>query len=145
MSSKTRTILIAVGAIIAIVLFAGWATGFFSSAPEGSGSVTGAVNYRRRIALPDNAVVVVQLRDISEADSTAIILDQRVIEKPGQVPIPFEVHYNPDDIDESRTYSIFAQIMDGEDNLLFTTTQAYPVITQGNPTANVEVLVEPLG
>lgn len=145
MSSKTRTILIVVVAMIAIVLFAGWATGFFGSLPGGSNSVTGAVSYRQRIALPEDAVVVVQLRDSSQADTAALVLDQQVIKQPGQVPIPFELHYNLDEIDESHTYSVFAQIMDGDDNLLFTTTQMYPVITQGNPTANVDVLVDPIG
>ena len=110
MSSKTRTILIVVAAIIAIVLFAGWATGFFGSLPGGGSSVTGSVNYRQRIALPENTVVVVQLRDISQADTSALILDQQVIKQPGQVPIPFELHYNSDEIDESHTYSVFAQI-----------------------------------
>jgi uncharacterized lipoprotein YbaY/heat shock protein HslJ len=105
-------------------------------------SVTGDVFYRERIALPEDAVLTVQIRDVSRADAPAKVVGEQIIKNPGQVPIPYEVDYDEGAIDDRYTYSIYARIEDGQGNLLFTTTQSYPVITRGNPTQNVEVLVE---
>ena len=61
-----------------------------------------------------------------------------------QVPIPYAVMYMPADVQEGALYSIRANIRDGAGTLLFTSTSAIPVITKGNPTENVEILVEPV-
>lgn len=108
-------------------------------------SVTGDVVYRERMALTEDAVVTVQLQDVSLADAPAKVLDEQVIKNPGQVPIPYEVRYDESEIDERHTYSVRARIEDGQGNLLFTTTQSYPVITHDNPTEDVQVLVERVG
>ena len=105
-------------------------------------SVTGTVTYRERIALPENGVVVnVQLQDVSRADAPAVVIGEQVIEDPGhQVPIPFEIEYDPDDIDERFSYAVLATIrVDG--NLMFTTATRYGVITRDNPT-EVELVLE---
>ena len=61
-----------------------------------------------------------------------------------QVPLPFEVTYNAAEIDPSHTYSLSVRITDGQGNLLFINTQAYNVLTQGNPIFGIEVVVEPV-
>ena len=47
--------------------------------------------YRERIALPPNAVLSVQLADVSLADAPAAILGEQKIDPAGQVPIKFEI------------------------------------------------------
>ena len=96
-----------------------------------------------RIALPDDAVVSVQIYNAQLADATEV-LGEQVIETGGQqVPIPYEVAYNPEDINENMMYSVSARIEDGEGNLLFISDTVTPVITNGNPTEDVEIMTIP--
>jgi uncharacterized lipoprotein YbaY/heat shock protein HslJ len=104
-------------------------------------AVTGTVSYRERIALPDDALVQVQLQDISHQDALLDLIAESLITNPGQVPIPFEVNYDPEVIDLRYDYAINVRIFDGQDNLLFISTSSYPVITRTNPSI-VEVEVE---
>ena len=106
-------------------------------------TVTGTVTYRLRMALPPNAVVEVQLVDVSRADAPAITLaSQGIITGGRQVPIPFELVYNPDQIDPRMTYAVQARItVDGE--LQFINTRRFSVISQGHPN-QVDVVVEPV-
>ena len=109
-------------------------------------AITGEVTYRQRIALPDDAVVKVQLQDVSLMDAPAVVLGEQVIQTDGtQVPIPYEVSYNPEDIDERHTYSMSARIEDSAGKLLFISDTVVPVITRGNPTGDVEIVVVPVG
>jgi len=97
----------------------------------GTGSVTGTVTYRHRIALPPDAVVEVSLQDTTLADAPARIVGQVTIATRGaQVPIPFRIAYDPAGIDPSHRYTLRATIaVDGK--LLFTSPTAYPVLTRG--------------
>jgi putative lipoprotein len=58
-----------------------------------------------------------------------------------QVPIPFAVAYDPGAINERLTYSVSA-IIEENGKVTWRSTQAYPVITRGAPTAGVEIMVE---
>ena len=95
-------------------------------------SVTGTITYRERIALSPNAVVEVKLSDVSLQDAPSVTIEELIIRDPGQVPISFEIEYDPDDIDERFTYSIQVRIMEGDD-LAFINDTAYEVITRDNP------------
>jgi len=108
-------------------------------------TVTGTVTYVEKIALPSEGVVVtVKIEDVSRADAPAITIGQQVIENAGQVPIPFEIEYNPAEIDERFVYALRARIeVDGK--LWFINTSRYAVITRGNPTSNIEVVVQKQG
>ena len=108
--------------------------------------MTGTVTYREKIALPAEGVVVtVKVEDTSRMDAPAVTIGEQIIENPGhQVPIPFEIKYDPGDIDERYTYSMRVRIeVDGK--LWFTNTTSYRVITDGYPTSNVEVILEKVG
>ncbi|HEX6826641.1 MAG TPA: YbaY family lipoprotein [Nitrospiraceae bacterium] len=62
---------------------------------------------------------------------------------PGNPPIAFAIDTDPQRVDERQRYSMRATItVDG--NLLFTTDQSYPVLTQGNG-RNVELLLRQTG
>ena len=96
-------------------------------------TVTGTVTYRERIALSPDAVVEVKLVDVSRADAPAITIGQQTIERPGQVPISFEIEYDPEDIDERFTYAVQARILD-RGRLAFINDTTYQVITRGGST-----------
>ena len=108
-------------------------------------TVTGTITYSEEIALPAGGVVVtVKIEDVSRADAPAVTIGQQVLENPGQVPIPFEVEYNPADIDERYVYALRVRI-EVNGKLWFINTSRYAVITRGNPTNNIEVTVQKQG
>jgi putative lipoprotein len=96
-------------------------------------SVSGTVMYRERMAMPENAVLTVQLQDVSRADAPAqAIAEQRITLAGRQVPLAFELHYDPARISPKHLYAVSASItVDGQ--LRFLNTSAYRVLTQGNP------------
>jgi len=109
-------------------------------------TVTGTITYVEKIALPSEGVVVtVKIEDVSRADAPAVTIGQQVIENPEQqVPIPFEIEYNPADIDERYVYALRARIeVDGK--LWFINSSRYAVITRGNPTSDIELTVQKQG
>ena len=132
---------VALLALCTFVICIAAAIAIFSGGQDAA-SVTGTVIYRERMALPPDAVVQVQVQDVSRMDVAATVMGEQIIRNPGQVPIPFEVAYNPKDIQDNYTYAVAARIEDGNGKLLFINTQSYPVITRGAPTKDVEILVE---
>jgi len=114
-------------------------------AQQASGKVTGTVTYRERSLLPPTARVIVELQDVSRADAPATIIATQTIDPAGKAPpYPFELTYDPSKIIEQNRYVVRSTIRDG-DKLLFTSTQAYPVITRGNPTSGIEILMQQVG
>ena len=103
------------------------------SGREPNASVSGTVTYRERLALTADAMLIVDLRDVSYADAAAPLIARQTIDGPGQVPIKFKVEYSRQDIDSRNTYSISARIVESDGRLAFTNDTAYEVITHGNP------------
>jgi putative lipoprotein len=107
-------------------------------------SVTGSVTYLQRIALPPDAVVTVRIEDVSKADAPAKVIGEQVIQTDGaQVPIPFAVSYDPAEIEDNHSYNLRVRIEDATGKLLFINDTSIPVITHGNPTQDIEVIVVP--
>jgi putative lipoprotein len=107
-----------------------------------SPTISGTVAYRERVALPENAVLIVRLEDVSAADAPAkIVAEQRFTLAGRQVPLPFELAYDAAKIDPKHSYSVSARItVDGQPRFL--STSAFHVLTGGNPD-KVNVLVRP--
>jgi len=114
-----------------LAFFAWLLSFFFVQAAPGAAQLKGTATYRERIALTPDAVFEVMLEDVSKADAPAVVVGSVRIDKPGQVPIRFEIPFDPARIDQSRSYSMRARIMVGQ-QLIFTTDQAYPVLTRGH-------------
>ena len=73
------------------------------------------------------------------------LLGEQVIPTAGQqVPVPYAVGYNTADVKEGQMYGIGARINDGAGKLLFVSTTMIPVITNGAPTTDVEIIVDPV-
>ena len=68
-------------------------------------SIGGTVTYRERLALTPGATLIVELWDVSYADSPAPLIARQTISGPGQVPIKFKVEYNREDISSRNRYS----------------------------------------
>jgi putative lipoprotein len=110
--------------------------------PESAtGSVTGTVSYRVRMALPPSALIQVELQDVSLADAPAtVVVEQKMTLGERQVPVRFALKFDPSRIDPKHTYSVSARIStDGQ--LRFINDQSYPVITRGNP-SHVEMMLK---
>ena len=92
--------------------------------------------------MTSGAVVELKLVAVSSADAPATTLGYQMIENPSQVPISFEIAYNPADIDDKFTYAISAQIRD-QGRVLFVNTTRYAVLTGGNPNSVDMILQMP--
>jgi len=109
-------------------------------------TVTGTVTYREKVELPaEGVVMIIRVEDISRADAPAVTIGEQVIENPiHEVPVPFEIAYDPDDIDERFTYAMRVRVeVDGK--LWFTNTSRYLVITHGYPTSGIEIVLDRVG
>lgn len=109
-----------------------------------TGTVSGTVTYLQRMALPPNAVIQVQLQDVSLADAPAkVVAEQSINLGQRQVPVPFTINYDAAKIDPKHTYSVSARItVDGK--LYFLSDKSYPVLTAGKP-SHVEVVLKQAG
>jgi putative lipoprotein len=117
-----------------------------SPAPSGAfanntATVSGTVGYRERIAMPENAILTVELQDIPRPGAPAqIIAEEKLMLGGRQVPLPFELTYKPSHIHPDHTYAVSARItVNG--HLRFQNATTYPVITLGNPN-KVDLLLQ---
>jgi len=107
------------------------------------GVITGTVTYLQRMALPPDAVVDVQLRDVSLQDVPAkVIAESTIATAEKQVPIAFRIPFAIADINSAHIYAVGATITFGG-NVMFSSTASYPVITRGAPT-QIEIVVRPI-
>lgn len=102
-----------------------------STAPP-SGTVNGTALYRERTALPPEAILEVTLLDTSRADAPATVIATQKIPHPGNPPFRFALTYDPAKIVPSHTYTVRATVHVGA-NLMYSSTTAHQVITNGNP------------
>src|SRR5690242_1688295 len=95
------------GAVV-VVIVAAWAAirGFapadkIRAATRPAPVIAGTVFYRERIALPPNSTAEIVLEDVSVADRPALEIARATVSPAGQVPIPFELRYTPDQIEKN--------------------------------------------
>lgn len=101
-------------------------------------TLSGAVSYLQRIALLPGAVIEVQLQD----STGAIVASQTLTTTGENVPIGFTLAYDPAQIDEQGAYALVATIaLNGE--VRWTNAEPVAVLTNGAPTNDVEILVQP--
>ncbi|MGR3616357.1 MAG: YbaY family lipoprotein [Paracoccaceae bacterium] len=113
-------------------------TGSIALAGE-TAQVTGSAGYRERIALPPEAVLNVQLLDVSRQDVAATVLSSQQFAM-AAVPQDFALNYDPALIDDPMSYSVSATIeLNGK--VLFRTTSNNPVLTRDAGTS-VELLLQ---
>lgn len=113
-----------------------WERGTFAA-------LTGTVTYLQRVALTPEAVVQVELQDVSRADADTTVIAKQIVRPAGkQVPLAFSLDYDTADIQPGHAYAISARITD-RGQLAYVTDTKIPVLTGGAPT-NAEILVVPV-
>ena len=107
------------------------------------GHLKGSATYRERMALPDGAVLVLTLEDVSRADARSEVIARVEVEHPGNPPIAFDIPYDPSRIHPNRSYTLRARIeVDGK--LLFTTDRHYPVLG-ADQSSEINLLMKRVG
>ena len=102
--------------------------------------LSGTITYPTRLALPRSAIVDVSLISISDDPSPIVIAAHR-FQAGGQVPIRFELPYEPSRIVSGRKYGLRARILvDGA--LWFVNEQPVPAFA-GNRAGGVQIVVRP--
>ena len=107
-------------------------------------AVTGTITFDGDQAIPDGAVMTVQLRDVSLQDAAAPLIASQTIDDPGRFPIDFAVPYEPGDIDQRATYGLQVRVT-LHDRLIFINDTAFDVLTRGNPGRGIDMWVIAVG
>ncbi|WP_198650102.1 YbaY family lipoprotein [Zobellella maritima] len=106
-------------------------------------TLTGTLTYLQRIGLPDNARVQVTLLDVSLAGAPATQLAEHAFITEGrQVPLPFSLSYDSNAINQAHRYAVRGEIRDDQGRLMWTTDRYHGVLTQGQPTGQVELVLK---
>lgn len=88
----------------------------------GQSRITGSLTYQPLVALPVNAVAVITVYEAGPADPTARVLaEERFALNGRQVPIPFQVSINWDDVAARGELSLRAELRSGGGDVLWTT------------------------
>lgn len=112
-----------------------------SSPSAVTGAVTGTVSFHSRKALPKDAVLLVQLQDVTHADAPApTIAEFKTTVGSRRSPIAFKLDFDPAKIDPKHAYALEARIV-VDTQLLFVNDTLYPVLTQGH-TAKRDLLLK---
>lgn len=133
-----RRALLAASAALALFALGGCAT---TRSARGPGTLAGVATYREPIGLPPDARLEAQLLDTTDPDVAAPVVAEQLVDRPGQVPIAFVVTYDPKRIDPTRTYALRVRIRVGDD-IWFASPVDVRVLTVGNPTQRVEVMLD---
>ncbi|MCG9755963.1 YbaY family lipoprotein [Shewanella insulae] len=125
--------------LAAVAMSAGLMAG--CATPNASVEIQGEVWFKERIALPPEAVLSVQIQDVSKMDAPAVVL--AALERDDvTTPAPFGFIIPRDQFEAGHTYSVGAKItLDGK--LMFINTQSYPIdLGDSEP---ISVLVQRVG
>ena len=93
-------------------------------------TVSGEIRFARDVTLPDDATIIVTLWDSSWSESSKEI-SRQIINNATQLPVMFEIIYDPGMISEYGEYTLDATIK-RDDTLLYYTDTVHPVLTRGN-------------
>ncbi|MBL8881452.1 MAG: YbaY family lipoprotein [Hyphomicrobium sp.] len=126
--------------LLTVPLAAAWILGWASASMAEFKTIEGAAGYREKIALPADAVLDVELRDISRADAPAPLLSAISVKAAGQVPIKFKLGYDDGMIDERFSYAVSAKLR-VNNKVVFRSSTTHLVLTRGNP-GTVDIIME---
>ena len=124
-----------------IVMIAGLSGCAMTTGNAAKVEIHGETFYRERIALPSDAILTVQVKDVSKMDVPATVMAEQVTEG-ASTPAKFSFELGRDQFVEGHTYAIGARItLDGK--LLFINTQAYHIDV--NSKEPMSVMLEKVG
>lgn len=102
------------------------------------GFIQGSLFYRERMMLPPDATAIILLEDTSRADAPSIVLSSIGLNEAQHTPLAFQIPYIKADIHRGNKYNLRACII-SDGSLLFSTTNAYPVLRRPQDTRPVSV------
>jgi uncharacterized lipoprotein YbaY len=137
MNMRNMSIVVVVG-LIAAPLLAGCQSDWTKDDPC-HGSVSGRVTSVAPLALPDDAVIRVELANITLQDGPATGYAEQTYAPGQQVPVGYRLYYPSIAIAEDGRYAVSAEIRAG-DELLATSATQNLVITNG--TCNTDIAIE---
>ncbi|WP_263264132.1 YbaY family lipoprotein [Pseudomonas entomophila] len=105
-------------------------------------TLKGEAFYLQRIALPPEAVLSVTLADVSLADAPAVTLARYTGPSGAQVPLPFELSYDPRLVERGHRYALSARI-EAAGELLWINTETVPVALDGSDPQPLRIRVDP--
>lgn len=89
--------------------------------------IRGTVSYVDRMALPAGSDLVVELVDVTGKEPVVIAAGASKTES--QVPVGFEVRYDPDQIESGRRYALMARLsLPGDDQPTWVTPAPTPIV-----------------
>ena len=107
-----------------------------------AGQVTGSVMHRERMALPPTAVVTVRLEEVGRIDAPArTISEVSFVTGGAQSPFSYSLPFTDASV-QAGSFTVRAQIWIGG-KLRFASTDAYPVIRNGDMKADILVRAVP--
>ena len=83
-------------------------------------------------SLPQNAMVQVELREIVRPEAPPVTLASTYVADRKSYPLPFEIEFDPMQIDSRRTYIVTAKVTNAN-RTLYETRQNYQVLAPGQP------------
>lgn len=105
------------------------------------GTITGTVSYRERMALPPDAVIHVQLLDMSVWEMPPpVVAEEKFPLGNRQVPVAFELKVDPAKIDFKHSYALRARIVVGYD-IRFLSELPTGVKLRGNAAPHVDLML----
>lgn len=115
------------------------------SSAQGTSNITGVITLSDGGQLPANAIVTMQLADVTVSGAPAVVITEQAFGTGGaQTPFAFTLPYNPEQINPTHRYSVQGNIrVSGQ--VRYTTTTPYLVLTApaSGITANVQIVMRP--
>lgn len=109
--------------------------------PPTQAHLNGEVFYLQRSALPPDATLRVSLQDVSLADAPARELAYQQGRVEGQVPLPFQLSYDPANLRPGHDYAVSARI-ERDGKLLFISTERHSVKLDGSDPQHLRIKVD---
>ncbi|MCF6226074.1 MAG: META domain-containing protein [Xanthomonadales bacterium] len=107
----------------------GYSSGNYTRDDDFAGMVSGKLSFKADKDLPADAVLILQLNDVSLADAPSDMVATQMILVPGNSsPIAWRIYYPAVGIDTRNSYSVSATIV-FDNQVQFRTTSHYPVLT----------------
>ena len=98
-----------------------------------SAVVEGLIAYSSPAALPANARLIIQIREMPSQDSSGELIAEEIIDNPGSSPVNFRISYSTADIAAERLYGISAAIYNPAGQLLLINDMTYVISVDSNP------------
>ncbi|MBV9791360.1 MAG: YbaY family lipoprotein, partial [Chloroflexi bacterium] len=108
--------------------------------PQETHAITGTIVYTAENTLPADAVLTIELEDVSMADGPSYVFTSQTITPVPGSPVSFAIEYDPALLKpEAYKYAVSAHIRSGE-QLLFINDMRHTVLTDAQDTTTDMVL-----